>query len=324
MTPFEYIKFRKIDEKSIQMLTTGECFYSSPNNFNDPLDCTHSLEGFPPSILDGLRKVLEKDKYSVLQELESAIYKKLRRIDNGVVSFCGRHASDDINDPILSPNLWGHYANDHKGICIGFSPINSYDTFDFSSALNPTKVGNGRRFSVPTQPGGNNLLVHVTTRPHKYDNLLSPDKDAILKVKYVNNFSLPNPNWNKVIENYETDETIIESSSSDEIMHKLLNDALDIKQVVSHKHKNWSTENEYRLFGDRDKSQAIGAAISSITFGLNTSNSAIRYITSIIARFYGVNIVELHKMIIIKGVLTRIPFEMNDAMPSSSHSHLTF
>ena len=126
------------------------------------------------------------------------------------------------------------------------------------------------------------------------------------------------------MENYESDDTIAESSSSDEIMHKLLNNALDIKKVVSHKHENWSTENEYRLFGGRNKSQAIGAAISSITYGLNTPDNAIRYITSIIARFYGVNTIELYKMIIIKGVLTQIPFEMNDAMPSASQSHVTF
>jgi hypothetical protein len=107
-------------------------------------------------------------------------------------------------------------------------------------------------------------------------------------------------------------------------MHKLLNDALDIKKVVSNKHKNWSTENEYRLFGSRDKSQAIGAAISSITFGLDASENAIRYITSIIARFYGINAVEMYKMVIINGVLTRIPFETNDAMPHASHSHLSF
>lgn len=324
MPPDEYIKFRKIDDKSIQILTTGECFYSSPYNFNDPLDCAHSLEGFPQAILDDLLNKLSKDNPNILHEISSVFSEKLRRIDNGVVSFCGRNESEQSSDPILCPNLWGHYADNHKGICIGFSPNYNYDTFDFSNALNPTVVDNGRQFPVPTQPGGNNLLTHITTRPHIFENLLSPESNKVIKVNYENVFKLPTPNWDKVIENYETDETIFESKSSHELISKLLNESLNIKEVVSNKHHNWSTENEYRLFGGNNKSQAIGSAINSVTFGLNTSKNAIRYITSIIARFYGIETVSLYKMSLYKGSLVRAQFEMNDAMPSTSQSHVAF
>lgn len=324
MLPVEYIKFRKIDDKSIQILTTGECFYSSPHNFNDPLDCAHSLEGFPTDILNDLINKLPKEKLGILHEVGSVISEKLRRIDNGVVSFCGRFETANTEDPILCPNLWGHYADNHKGICIGFSPSNNYDTFDFSNALNPTVVENGRQFPVPTQPGGNNLLTHITTRPHIYENLLSPGNNKVVRVNYSSDFTLPTPNWKKVIENYETDDSIVGSSSSDELLSKLLNESLDIIGVVSNKHHNWSTENEYRLFGSKNKSQAIGAAINSVTFGLNTPENTIRYLTSIIARFYGMNTVSLYKITLKNGALVRIPFEINDAMPSSSQSHVTF
>lgn len=324
MSPFEYIKFRTIDEKAIQMLTTGECFYSSPRHFNDPLDCTHSLEDFPVSILDGIRKTLSRQNSDILYELETMIYGKCRRINSGVVSFCGRIASKEVDDPVLSPNLWGHYANNHKGICIGFSPLNNYSTFDFSNALSHKKVENGRQFSVPTQPGGTNLFTHITTRPPAYDNLLSPERGTIVKVEYANKFKLPSPNWATVIDNYKNDTSIINSASSDEILNRLLNNALDIKHVVSNKHKNWNTENEYRLFGSIDKSQSIGAAISSLTFGLSVSDNAVRYLTSIAARFYGPDTVELYKMAINNGELIRIPLDQNDASPESSQSQAKF
>jgi len=324
MQPDEFIKFRRADEKSIQILTTGECYYSSPENFNDPLDCAHSLEGFPQKILIDLESKLRKEKLGILHGLGSAISEKLRRIDYGVVSFCGRHEAMENQDPILCPNLWGHYAENHKGICIGFSPKNTYDTFDYSDALKPQSVENGRQFPVPTQPGGSNLLQHITTRPHIHENLLSSTNDRIIQVKYSDQFKLPTPNWDKVIENYENDETIINASSSSEMLSKLLNDSLDVKEVVSNKHKNWKNENEYRLFGNKNLSQMIGAEISSVTFGLNTPDNVVRYITSIIARFYGINSISLYKMTLISGGLSRVPFEINDAMLSSSQSSVTF
>lgn len=318
MNPYEYLKFRAIDENAIQMLTTGECYFSSPHHFNDPLDCAHSLEGFPDLILKELREKHSKDKISIFNELESLVHKKTRRIDYGVVSFCGRYDSQEISDPILSPDLWGHYADEHKGICVGFSPLNSYNTFDFSNALNPVIDRNTRRFNSPVQPGGTNLLTHVTHRPHEHDNLLSPKDEYIVKVKYDDDFSLPVPDWETVIENYRKNDTINDSTNAHQFMWRLLRNALDIKDVVSNKHGNWSTENEYRLFGSRDKSQSIGAAINSITFGLNASEESIRYITSIIARFYGVDMIELYIIEIRNGKLYRRAFEMNDASPRSS------
>jgi len=324
MNVIEYIKFRAIDEKAIQMLATGDVYYSSPNNFNDPFDCTHSLDGFPPNVIEGVRDGLSKQNQSIVHEFESMIYKKSRRINNGVVSFCGRHASTELEDPIINSNLWGHYANDHKGICIGFSPYRNYETFDPSNALNHIKVENGRQFTSPMQPGGTNLLTHLTSRPHDFENLLSNQMNHVVKVNYVRDFILPIPDWNKVNENYTNDPSIINSGSAKELINKLLNDSIDIKTVVSTKHSNWEAESEYRLFGGRDKSQSIGAAISSVTFGLDISKEAMKYLTSFVARFYGPESVEMYKMTINRGVLTRIPLEMNDASPSFSQTRITF
>ncbi len=256
-------------------------------------------------------------------DLNSAIYEKARKIDNGVVSFCARYSSNAKKDPILNPNLWGHYADNHKGICIGFSPDKNYETFDFSKALNPTPgIKNHISFEFSGQPGGTNLLSHLITPTHKWKNLLSQQDNTLLKVKYAREFRIPTPNWRKVEKNYASDKEIINSRNLDEFLSKLLKNALDRKHVVSYKHDNWKQENEYRLFGGRNKSQSIGAAINSLTFGLNTPEEAVKYITSIVARFYGPYKVELYKMVIEERVLTRKPLEMNNASMSSSQSSI--
>ena len=321
MKPEEYLKFRKVDEKAIQMLLTGECYYSSPLHFNDPLDCSYSLEHFPSDILEDLSKTFSNEKHNIRNELDHLLVKKRRQINNGVVSFCGKYSHQEAINPFLSPDLWGHYADNHKGICIGFSPNTNYSRLDVSSALNPVIVKNDRQFKSPGTAGSSTLLCHImSTHYDEFENLLSSTKKNVVKVVYQQEFSLPEPNWDVVRANYKSLDKTNTVRNAEQLLDIILTNALDIKKIVSNKHMNWKSENEYRLFGVANKSQSIGSAISSITFGLETNDDVKKYIASIVSRFYGVGPVELFKMIIKNGILVKIPLEMNDAMPSSSYS----
>ena len=100
----------------------------------------------------------------------------------------------------------------------------------------------------------------------------------------------------------------------------MLANSFDVKDVVMNKHDGWKSENEYRLYSNQFRSEDLGAAISSITFGLNTSKDAERYIICIVGRFYGINAVRLYKMDIKDGFFVRRPLEANEAMPSSSQT----
>jgi hypothetical protein len=319
--PVEYLKFRKVDENAIQMLVTGECYYSSPLHFNDPLDCSYSLENFPEDIVEDLSTILTDDKRIVLHDLQGILFKKRRHINNGVVSFCGRYSNDEAVNPLLSPDLWGHYADNHRGICIGFSPVNSYSNLDIKSALNPEKEGNNLKFNVPNTPSSYTLVSHIMSPPPSHDNLLSPQKNRVVKVSYKENFELPQPNWEIVRTNYSNVDKN-EINNAEKFLNTILNlnNALDVKNIVSNKHHNWFTENEYRLFGFPDKSQAIGAAISSVTFGLEIKEDTKKYLMQLVARFYGVSSVEIYKIVLNNGVLRRVPLDMNEAMPSSHQS----
>ncbi|HAB52093.1 MAG TPA: hypothetical protein DCE80_08000 [Ignavibacteriales bacterium] len=320
MKPEEYLKFRKLDEKAIQMLVTGECYYSSPLHFNDPLDCSYSLENFPSEILEDLPKIFSNERRSILDDLHYLLFKKRRQINCGVVSFCGKYSHPEATNPFLGPDLWGHYADNHKGICIGFSPNTNYSRLDVSSALNPVIVGNGRQFKSPGTDGSITLLSHIMSTHYEFENLLSSTKKNVVKVIYQQEFSVPEPNWDVVRANYKSFDKTNTVRNAAQLLDNILKDALDVKKIVSNKHMNWKSENEYRLFGVANKSQSIGSAISSITFGLETNDDVKKYIASILSRFYGVGPVGLFKMIFKNRTLVRIPLEMNDAMPSSSYS----
>jgi len=316
--PIEYLKFRELNEKAIQMLITGECYYSSPLYFNDPLDCSYSLENFPYVVLQSLSKI-DFGESNILHDFHSILFKKNRHINHGVVSFCGRYSDSGDTDTILNPDLWGHYGDNHKGICIGFSPNNDYFNLDISSALNPVQEGKLRRFQVPTTAGSHVLLSHITSRPHWHNNLLSSSKGHVVEVSYREKYMLPEPNWEVVRANFESfDKNNIKSA--DQLLSSILENSLDVKEIVSNKHNNWANENEYRLFGTSNKSQSIGAAIVSVTFGLETSEEVKRYIVSLVSRFYGIGSVGVYKIIIDNRRLARVPLEFNDSMPQSSQS----
>ena len=321
--PTEFLKFRKLDENAIQMLTTGECYYSTPSGFNDPLDCTYSLENFPPEISGDISEIFAKEKSKIAFDFLEVIRKGRRRIDSGVVSLSARYANSSVADPMIFPDIWGHYGDEHKGICIGFSPIRDYTTLDIRNSLKPQREGKWLKFDVPDISGSSNLLSHLTSASHNRDNLLSGTSDYFIQVNYSDEFKLEKPDWDIVRKNYESlDKSGIKNS--DQLFESTLKGAISVRKVISNKHANWSSENEFRLFGASNKSQSIGAAINSVTFGLEMSDESKKFVISLIARFYGLGSVAVYKMKLVDGMLRQVPLEMNDALPSSSSSTASF
>lgn len=103
------------------MVSDGEVYFSPPKKLNDPLDCSF----FPKAIVAALGQVEDGNLKKALNDLLKrdltdkvtgeksrllvAIEKRLANI--GVLSF-----SLTAREPLM----WTHYADEHKGICIGF------------------------------------------------------------------------------------------------------------------------------------------------------------------------------------------------------------
>lgn len=88
-------QYRKIDNNLFSNLLNYKIFLNDPKNFNDPFDCpVFNGPNYEKNI--SVRNVLEKIKISCFSE---------------------------FNNSIL---LWSHYADSHKGICIGYKIDQNY------------------------------------------------------------------------------------------------------------------------------------------------------------------------------------------------------
>jgi hypothetical protein len=115
-------KYRSFNNYALQILTNLEVYFSSPEELNDPLDC--DFKSIP--LAEAVKKRLTEDELLIFNEVSTKLYNKkgtgklvpiFRAIENvskqaGIFSLCQTN-----NDPLM----WSHYADGHKGFCIGFS-----------------------------------------------------------------------------------------------------------------------------------------------------------------------------------------------------------
>lgn len=126
------------DSNHKKLISRGELYYPSPNSFNDPFDCNleisyHLLaededmriqyfteivndrysEFNEPARRAKVRDLIRQERYKDLDFLRMKHEESIDLLNNrfGVLSLT------PINDNIL---MWAHYANSHKGFCVGF------------------------------------------------------------------------------------------------------------------------------------------------------------------------------------------------------------
>lgn len=127
-------KYRSFNTRSLEMLRNNQVYFANPIEFNDPFDCSaqeymhdnfrndmakisaaRELNIEPMMLTDEQVQIfrIKVDKYLGPIKLSDAQGALDELRDNlGILSFSA------INDSIL---MWSHYADMHKGFCIGFS-----------------------------------------------------------------------------------------------------------------------------------------------------------------------------------------------------------
>lgn len=105
MTSTSLFKYRKFDKGSIELLVNCQLWFAKPSSLNDPFEGESSCS----EVLDAVWAdyPLPKDK----QKKYKKIIKKILE-DTGICSF-SRTRKNQL--------MWAHYADEHKGICIGFN-----------------------------------------------------------------------------------------------------------------------------------------------------------------------------------------------------------
>ncbi len=155
-TPKTLYKFRDwSNEYNRRILVENEFYFSNNYSFNDPYDLqlpirvSHKIPFFKDSIIEAMTQKIGRvptDKEIRLAEkLHPQLLKKnpaifelfIKEIEEGTKEIedrLGVFCMSKRNDSSL---MWGHYANSHKGFCIGF------DTLKLKKFINE-KFHNGR------------------------------------------------------------------------------------------------------------------------------------------------------------------------------------
>lgn len=112
-------KYRAFNDQSLSLLIDAELFCASPSILNDPydsqIDIQNSLRGALEWIL-GEEPKFPKSYEEALGLLESGKADAMceRAVKSGICSF------STIPDNTL---MWSHYADQHRGFCIGMDPL---------------------------------------------------------------------------------------------------------------------------------------------------------------------------------------------------------
>jgi len=133
--PDIFYKYLKVDKRLYELLINNEIWYSKPSGFNDPYDCNidvskikniaELLSFVKTHNLNDIEKLIQKNE-PIDQKKFKEIRKALQSIGKEAIKKFGIACFSSECDNIL---MWSHYANDHKGICLGFDPYRDSKNF---------------------------------------------------------------------------------------------------------------------------------------------------------------------------------------------------
>ena len=115
-------KYRACNQNAISILENHELYFSSPKNLNDPYDCqidvittlNEALAEFDLSNAPIYRRDTIIEAINEIKRDSKIVHKIQERVNNqAICSF------SLLRDNAL---MWAHYADSHRGFCIGFNP----------------------------------------------------------------------------------------------------------------------------------------------------------------------------------------------------------
>ncbi|MEO9474582.1 MAG: DUF2971 domain-containing protein [Cyclobacteriaceae bacterium] len=158
--------------------------FSHPNNFNDPFDCNEWLlnhETTNKEFQVGMKesKIYTQSNRSFKRKIKRDYYKgdSTRRILNSEKKVYRMACFSKLSDEVL---MWSHYADRHKGVCVGFDFPHLYeDKFILVPVIYEDKI-------EPFSGLANNLevILHwLTTKSKRWE--YEEEIRAIMRTKLI-------------------------------------------------------------------------------------------------------------------------------------------
>jgi hypothetical protein len=250
-------KYRAINKYSLETLINNTIYFSKHTDFNDPFEFSTpfpDLKTMYTKISKGVDKLfaqkfisignhqhLKRVCQNIIEERSSSLDQKHEEIKQSLVK-TGVYSLSKTNEEIL---MWSHYADNHKGFCIGFENLHQ----------NTTPL---------TKP----LPINYT---NQYTDLSAPELVLdFYKKMYGQYITLPDAEWNEKYRELAN-------------QTKFTDDQRGGIAILTDKYEKWSYEQEFRLidekgFGLRPFNPAC---LKTVTFGLRTSSQDIETIINI-------------------------------------------
>lgn len=194
-------KYRAINKNTLKILSNFELFYANSKNFNDPFDANYSIrfdDSFYQNPLDFYNRLLlneieHRDPQMVKKLRETTLifqqqknYEAIKRhISEFVMRSFDAEGCFDIGVSCFSKNfdnilMWSHYADEHKGLVIGFD--DNIAPFTVARAVDYPENENFPSFSIGEHESRNpkQIIKSLFTKSHqwKYEEevrLIYPD-----------------------------------------------------------------------------------------------------------------------------------------------------
>lgn len=142
-------KYHRINQHLLDLIRTGQLWFSHQNELNDPFDCKYALsESYLMSLFKNSTGTLLKDLQDRLPQFKDLCHDEFFKImlptlksDGWMNGFYNMLFGDMLGwsvccfttDP-LNELMWAHYADNNKGVCLEFDLTKSPDLHE---KLNP-------------------------------------------------------------------------------------------------------------------------------------------------------------------------------------------
>jgi hypothetical protein len=167
LSPDVVYKYRNVDDNGLRILWTRRIYFAAPETLNDPLDCQLSIHDHMQQAIAAEADPAQRKRLEILRDFKVVrasdgvpilINDSFPELLRGVGVFCAASTATDAL-------MWSHYANGHKGFCIGFSG----EYFDALRADKENFLGAGPvtykvapDFSKEIAAGADSLYAHIS------------------------------------------------------------------------------------------------------------------------------------------------------------------
>jgi len=125
-------KYRKFSTRSLVSLEQNKFYFSNPDYFNDPFDCSiqpvyskENVEDFVEDFKYAVMHIKEFTEYLATQYIKKRFNENIETLKDEMIQYyekiilrqVGVFCLSAKNDDLL---MWGHYADSHKGFCLEF------------------------------------------------------------------------------------------------------------------------------------------------------------------------------------------------------------